>query len=495
MYKIFFKIFIRLILVCAIGLLCNLVYIKLFYAKDLIKHGDILNDLNNVIQETDIIYLAESSNLSYDNSDIDKRRLSEFVNDYFPSLKIGRINKGAIHAGNYLLLLENIPDTAKIKTVIVTMNLRSFGAGWINSKLETPLMKMDEFINPYFPRIINRFMISLTTFSNKTEEERLKLVKKQWKNDKLDIPNFKYNSVYEWDKDLFKSGILDSNGNRDDAKTNLTLQYVKNYAFRIDTLANPRIKDFDDITELCKLKGWNLIFNIVAENIEKAEQLCGLELGNLMRENRDLLVDRYTKKGAIVVDNMEAVSDDLFIDKDFPTEHYKQDGRKIVAKNVANRLKELYPDNYLKGFDTTSFSNDMEKEYEFWTNNSTVCNDRSFSGKKSSRVNSSNPYSVTFEKILDKNKERPTSIDVSCVFYSEDSTINSRLVIEVKKDTMFWNNVDMNDSYLKRGGWNEINYKIDISRYDLRDAIIKAYVWNKSEACVYVDDFNVVFGF
>ncbi|OFX23247.1 MAG: hypothetical protein A2033_04170 [Bacteroidetes bacterium GWA2_31_9] len=350
MYKILLKILIRLILVFAIGLVCNFVYIKFFYNEDLIKHGDILDDFNNVIKETDIIYLAESSNLANSPDDKDKRKLSEFINDYFPSLKIGRVNKGAIHAKTFLYLLKNIPDTAKINTVIVTMNLRSFGAGWINSKLETPLMKMNEFINPDFPKVVNRFVLSLTTFNNISEENRLKLVKKQWKKDKLAIPNFKYNSVYEWDKALFKTGILDANGNRDDAKTNLTLHYIKNYAFRIDTLTNPRIKDFDEISELCKSKGWNLVYNIVAENIEKAEQLCGKELSDIMKENRYLLVKRYNKNGVIVVDNLELVRDELFYDKDFPTEHYNEEGRRIVARNVAMRLKEFYNESFTEKY-------------------------------------------------------------------------------------------------------------------------------------------------
>lgn len=347
MYKIFLKILFRLILVFVIGLLCNSVYIKLFYEKDLITHCDILDDLNNVIKETDIIYLAESSNLANAPDDKDKRRLSEFINDYFPSLKIGRVNKGAIHAKTFLYLLKNIPDTANIKTIIVTMTLRSFGAAWINSKLETPLMKMNEFINPYFPKIVNRFVLSLTTFNNISEENRLKLVKKQWKKDKLDIPNFKYNSVYEWDKDVFHKGVLNSNGNRDDAKTNLTLHYVKNYAFRIDTNSNPRINDFDEISELCKSKRWNLVYNIVAENIEKAEQLCGKELSNIMKENRDLLVERYNKNGVIVVDNLEVVKDKSFFDKDFPTEHYNEEGRRIVARNVAEVLKVIYSEKFI----------------------------------------------------------------------------------------------------------------------------------------------------
>ena len=72
----------------------------------------------------------------------------------------------------------------------------------------------------------------------------------------------------------------------------------------------------------------------------------GDELVWLIRKNRDLLVERYTRKGVIVVDNLESVPDKEYIDRNWTTEHYAQKGRMIIARNLADSLRILYPDEY-----------------------------------------------------------------------------------------------------------------------------------------------------
>ena len=49
----------------------------------------------------------------------------------------------------------------------------------------------------------------------------------------------------------------------------------------------------------------------------------------------------------VMVDNLNNVADSLFIDRNWPTEHYAGPGRKIIAKNLADSLKSIYPKNYI----------------------------------------------------------------------------------------------------------------------------------------------------
>ena len=42
-----------------------------------------------------------------------------------------------------------------------------------------------------------------------------------------------------------------------------------------------------------------------------------------------------------VIDNLEKVSHADFTDRDFPTEHYNQNGRTIIAKAIAQQLKVI----------------------------------------------------------------------------------------------------------------------------------------------------------
>src|SRR5690606_1786157 len=98
--------------------------------------------------------------------------IAGMANLFYPALKIKTINKYATHAGIYKHWLREIDlKGAKPKALIVTMNLRSFDAAWIHSKLETQLQESVVFTRP-FPNIVNRFLLSLQAFDNKSEQER-----------------------------------------------------------------------------------------------------------------------------------------------------------------------------------------------------------------------------------------------------------------------------------------------------------------------------------
>ena len=339
-------IFKVLLLVCLlIGM--NFVYRFFFYEKDLQEHSDIINLVREVIEnEAEIVYVGESSNTTFREDDADDRPIGSFIGDYFPDLVLENMTKPAGHAEIYYELLQEISSDAKVKTVIVTVNLRSFGADWIYSALETPLQKNIVLLKNY-PPLWNRFLLSFKGYDIKTEKERRKQVQHEWKKRKFHFPyNFPYTNVKEWDVAMCNEGIKKEDGSYDTELTPLACHYIKSYAFQIDTLSNPRIKDFDRIVKLAKKRNWNLIFNLMAENIEMADSLVGKDLLFLMNQNRDLLVERYRRMGVVVVDNLGSVKDEEFIDRDWTTEHYAERGRKIIAHNVAQALKQFYPNYY-----------------------------------------------------------------------------------------------------------------------------------------------------
>jgi hypothetical protein len=171
---------------------------------------------------------------------------------------------------------------------------------------------------------------------------------RQWSVDTLHFPYaFPYKTVIEWDKAMGTGGYLNPDGSWDLPKIGVATSYIKTYGFQIDTLKNPRIRDFDEIVEVAKKKGMKLVFNLLAENVQYADSLVGKDLVFLMQQNRKLLVDRYTKKGVLVVDNFELVNGKDYIDQNWTTEHYKERGRKAIAKNLAKHLEQLYPGKYL----------------------------------------------------------------------------------------------------------------------------------------------------
>ncbi len=341
-----FYLKITVLVIALIGM--NYLYKYTYHEKDIQIHSSFINSIRDVVRDScEVVYVGESSNTSYIEEDADKRSISAFVSDYYPTIKMGDITNPACHAGIFYVLLKNVPEKSNIKTLIVTLNLRSFDANWIYSSLETPLLKRLVLIKDY-PPLFGRFLLAFKGYEIKSDAEREKQFKHDWKTVELKVPiPLKNKTVKEWDRAMCLEGIKNADGTRNEKLTELACHYIKTYAFQIDTISNPRIKDFDKIVELAKERHWNLVFNLMAENTEKAKLLVGDDLLFLIKQNRDLLVNRYQKNGVIVVDNLECVPSDQYTEKTWTTEHYAEKGRRIVAQNVADALKLIYPNQFV----------------------------------------------------------------------------------------------------------------------------------------------------
>ena len=493
------KILLKLVSLILLIVIINYIYKYFFYEQDLQRYSDVINLVRAVPNDADIIYIGESSNITFRDDDIDKRPISALISDYFPDLKVYDITKPASHAGIYKILLQNISEDSRVKTIIVTLNMRSFNTVWIHSKLETSLQKSMVLLKPY-PPIVNRFLLSFKAYDIKTEEERTEQIKEFWKKDTLHFPyKFPFTNVIQWDKWMSKTGIKGANGKRDWKKTNLACHYIKTYGFQIDTLNNPRIKDFDDIISLAKKRGWNLVFNLLAENVEKAEKLVGKDIVFLMKENRDILKKYFQNRGIPVVDNLTIVPDTQFIDQNWTTEHYAEDGRKLIAKNVASALKEFYPGKYKKmGYSNTlqtGFFNNCD-DGVIWGQMSSVTSEASFSGSKSSKTGKGNKYSIVFSYPL---KLMPDSlknkIDIAFKVKPETDNPTGALVIQAKgeKFNSFSQSYSLKGKVNQAGKWQNFN-KTFIIPDSIKDAdLIKIYLFNPSNEIIYLDDFKIDF--
>lgn len=341
------KLVIRVAAVAVMLVCMNWVYSKWFFRNDLVKYSDIVELSWQVADDScRIVYVGESSNNHYGKEEPDRRKISAYVSEYFPTVKMGDMTREASHAQTYYYMLKHIPEDAAAETVVVTMNLRSFGSSWIYSRLETALRKQLVLLKDY-PPFFNRFLLAFKAYTIHSDEEWDNMAKEARRTAPLDFPyEFHHPTSDEWDKSMAWNGWRDEEGNRDQAKTELACHYVKTYAFTI-TDDNPRVADFDAIVELCRQRGWHLIFNLMAENVDKASELVGEDLLFLMRRNRDYLLQRYgSMEDVVIVDNLSLVRDVNFIDQNWTTEHYYEEGRRIIADNVAKALKTFYPNEY-----------------------------------------------------------------------------------------------------------------------------------------------------
>ncbi len=104
------KIALRAITLLIILVAINLIYKRFFLEQDIQKYSEIINLVRAVPDNADIVYVGESSNVTYRGDDMEKRSISSFISDYYPDLGVYDITKPAGHAGTFKVLLENIPD-------------------------------------------------------------------------------------------------------------------------------------------------------------------------------------------------------------------------------------------------------------------------------------------------------------------------------------------------------------------------------------------------
>jgi hypothetical protein len=339
MKKLFYKLCAALVIGAISIYVSNIIYTKYFYKTDLeLFDAKMLFQLDSLQYNSDVLYFAESSNGTTANSDTCLLSISEMMDTLSP-LKINAVEHGAIHAKTYLNLIKQINSNALVKTIVVTLNARSFGSPWINSKLETNLSQANVMYES-MPPIFKRIKLTFNAFDNKSVQMRDYINEQNWSKNKINVPiNFPYKNVRQWDNAMGNGTYLLPNGDWDGPKISLACHYIKTYAFSIDTLNNPRIKDFDEIVAVAKQKKLKLIFHLLAENVQYADSLVGKELHHIMQENKQLLIERYTRKGVIVVNSFELVNGKDFIDQNWTTEHYNQNGRWILAKNVLKQIK------------------------------------------------------------------------------------------------------------------------------------------------------------
>jgi hypothetical protein len=309
------------------------------------------------------------------------------------------------------------------------------------------------------------------------------------------LPNpFPYKNVVEWDKGMAAKGIRDSNGFHDEKLTALACNYVKTYAFQIDMKKNQRINDFDKIVQLAKERNWKLVFNLMAENVERAQELVGDDLVYLMRKNRDLLLKRYHKNGIIVVDNLEKVPDEEYIDRNWTTEHYAENGRRIIAKNVAVSMKSIMPQGSFTLTKKTEFKNDCEGEIK-WNQMPSLSLEKSFKGKQSSKILNGQPYSITFEYPIKNLPESAKNVQIEFQLLQSNLDHQAKLNIEIAGKQYPLNVFSESITNLSKtiNKWSKVYFKNELPINFNKGDFIKVYVFNAAQTPIYIDDIRILF--
>lgn len=472
------KLLIRLLVLTALFFMLNWVYSRWFFKKDLVEHSDIVElSWKATADSCRIIYLGESSNHTCGVEETERRKVSEFLGAYFPDVKSGDLTKSASHAQTYYYMLKQIPHDAAVETVVVTMNLRSFGAGWIYSRLETALRKQLVLLQDY-PPLVNRFLLAFKAYPIRSEEEWEQLTLKHWSEDPLEFPyDFAWHNTHQWDSAMAWNGWHGPDGLRDQELTELACHYIKSYAFTIRD-DNPRVKDFDAIVDLCRERGWHLVFNLMSENVDKANELVGQDLIFLIKRNRDFLITRYDGlEDVTVVNNLSLVRDINFIDQNWTTEHYYSEGRRLIARQVAQALRAWYPDDYVEDRPI------IPDEGHF------------YSGHAVETIDAEMPYSTTLNLLSSDLHDDWEKVNVSLEILQTDTLNDVRLTLQWY-DSLGNSNADyisMTQQIKAVGRWDFATFTLPVDARFRESHHFKIYLYNPVDSPVLVRGFDVSF--
>ena len=471
------KLLIRILMAAAMLFVLNWIYTKWFFKKDVVEHSDILELVWQIEADScRIVYLGESSNNTYGMVEPGRRKISEYLGEYFPGVKTGDMTKEASHAQTYYYLLKNIPKKSTVETVVVTMNLRSFDARWIYSNLETALRKQLVLMEDY-PPLMNRLLLALKAYPIRSEDELDLLTRQHWREDPLVFPYaFEWDNVYQWDSATAWRGLHNYEGEYDLKWTELACHYIKSYGFQIRD-DNPRLKDFDDIVALSRKRGWHLVFNLMAENVDKANSMVGKDLMYLMKQNHDYLIDRYGHlEGVTVVDNLNLVRDVNFIDQDWTTEHYYEEGRRIITSHVAEALKAYYPDEYCK--------------VDWWYDEGHY-----YFGDEVRDLDPELPYGPTFAMPGDKLHEDWERVNVAFMLQQPDTLHGTVLAVQLD-DAQGGAKTDyypLTPQIQKIGQWDFATFDLPVDSVMRAAQLVKICVYNPSTSVVQVKNMDVSF--
>jgi len=383
------------ILVFLIGL--NEVYRVTLWEKDVRQFSRVRNRIDSAFNSGADIYLGESSNTSFNPwTDTLNESISDFLQYYFPERKIEAVTHEGYHPGLFRQMLELLPKLPKdsVRTIWLGVNLRTCGPSAIYSGNEASNQREALYYSNR-PPLLTRIFMGLHFYDNRNEKERERLKFQWWRTRELNVRKgnkVPYATSLEW---------IDAVARNYDTLLHEDIKgmmgaYIKEFAFVLDE-NNPRLQDLKEIVQICRSKGWKLIYHILPPNRYHTAWLFTSEnpvvrvddsliasptryelppsiLLELIDYNYAFMRRKFFEWGVEVVDNFtlkEALLDNAkfrgsyFTDQWYPTEHYNSVIRLAIAEKLA--FQELEGDSSAWLIRTQRVRNQLRKNnYPNW---------------------------------------------------------------------------------------------------------------------------------
>lgn len=327
------KIALRLAVFVAFFFLCDEVYFRFFYQKDVVRYSRVKNRIDSAFAMGDIVYLGESSNTSFNPwTDTFSYSISDFLQAYIPDKKVMDVTHEGFHPGLFLQMLNLLTQENKPEILVMTVNMRTMGPAARFSGNESSNSQEALFYSKR-PALLTRAFLSLHYYDNRSSLEMERLKFQYWRT--RPVQNFHIKNEYNYNTALEWLGHVAAS-DRDAKWKQIADAYIKEFAW-ILTPDNPRVQDLIKMAKICREHKIRLIFHILPENREYAEYMFGKNLLNIMDANVNLL-NGILSKYAVVVNNYNVSKGVQYTDQFYPTEHINAELRKLIAYNISRRI-------------------------------------------------------------------------------------------------------------------------------------------------------------
>ena len=413
------KVLLRLAVGVLVFFVANYGYVTSgLYKKERVKFSPVAGKLDSAFLYGDVVYLGESSNTSFNPwTDTFGYSVSEFLQMYLPQNRVRGVSHDGYHVGLFSQMLGLMPEHWALrapgfeefnrgdldaggektalgsvkygvnndnwyklndgkptrKTVVITVNMRSFGPSAMFNGNEASNQQEAIFYS-HRMALLNRVFVSLHHYDSRDARE-MERAKTQWfRTRDLRLDNstygrhygithgdlvskgeewYRHNTVKWWLRDLQRQ-FAPVSGDADLARVMpMAEAYLKEFAFLLDE-ENPRVQALDAIVAKCRQEQVNVVFVLLMPNFDHAHRLFGQELMQLMDYNMDFLRKRFAgwekeyNKGDFkvgYVDVPRAYGDwaggQHYTDQWYPTEHVDAHIRQFIAKKTADKILEF----------------------------------------------------------------------------------------------------------------------------------------------------------
>ncbi|MFN8393870.1 MAG: hypothetical protein U0176_04280 [Bacteroidia bacterium] len=207
------------------------------------------------------------------------------------------------------------------------------------------------------------------------------------------------------------------------------------------------------------------------------------------------------RAGVYFVDQLEALPPSDFIDRDRAAEHYFEQGRRGVASNLAQVLKQVFPANYREPVEVATarkwaFHNDCEGG-EAWGQMQTLDGTHAHSGAKASLTQGPKvQFGVTFSQSVAKmDSTRMDSLAFSCWIWADEDVADAAVAWEAggERSGYLWDSLQLRGLGAVPGQWSMVKFKVPLWDKFREAEVFKTYPYNPSTKAVWFDDIHVEF--